>query len=65
MPGRNQSDDEGNDLPEDEDDYISVKDALNVVRDGSVETRAPGEVENTVWDRIARYGPFSSNYLWF
>jgi hypothetical protein len=54
MPGRNQSDDEGNDLPEDEEDYISVKDALDVVRDGSVETRAPGEVENAVWDRISR-----------
>jgi hypothetical protein len=53
-PGRDQSDDEGNDLAEDGDDYISVKDALRVVRDNSVQTRAPGKVENAVWDRILR-----------
>jgi len=53
-PGRDQSDDEGNDLAEDGDDYISVKDALRVVRDDSVQTRAPSKVESAVWDRISR-----------
>lgn len=53
-PGRDESDDEGNDLVEDEDGYISVEDALKVVWDESVQTRAPSKVENAVWDRISR-----------
>ena len=53
-PGRDHSDDEGNNLAEDEDDYVSVKDALKVVRDDFVQTRAPSKVENAVWDRIPR-----------
>ena len=53
-PGRDQSDDEGNDLVEDDDDYISPKDALAVVRDDLVQTRAPSKVESAVWDRISR-----------
>ncbi|KAF9648515.1 SGT1-domain-containing protein [Thelephora ganbajun] len=54
-PGRGQSDDEDNDLVEEDDNYISVKDALKVVRDNPVQTRAPSKVENVVWDRISRY----------
>lgn len=53
-PGRDQSDDEANDLAGDEDDYISIKDALKAVRDDSVQTRAPSKVEKAVWDRISR-----------
>ena len=37
-----------------DDDYISPKDALKVVRDDPVQTRAPSTVENAVWDRISR-----------
>ena len=53
-PGRDQSDDEGNGLAEDDDDHISVKDALKAVRDDSAPTKAPGKVENAVWGRISR-----------
>ena len=53
-PGRDQSDDEGTDLAGDDENYISVEDALRVVRDNSVQTRAPSRVENAVWDRISR-----------
>jgi len=51
-PGRSQSDDEGSDLAENGDNYISVEDALKLVRDDSVQTRAPSKVEKAVWDRI-------------
>lgn len=54
IPGRNQSDDEGIELSED-DNYISVEDALKVVRDESQQTRAPTETENAVWNRVLRY----------
>ncbi|KAF9786137.1 SGT1 protein-domain-containing protein, partial [Thelephora terrestris] len=53
-PGRNQSDDEGVDFLED-DSYISVKDALKFIRDETVQTRAPSELEDVVWNRISRY----------
>ena len=53
-PGRDQNDDEGNDPAEDDDNYISLNDALKVVRDDLVQTRAPGKVENAVWGRISR-----------
>jgi len=53
-PGRDQSDDESNDLVEDDDNYISPNDALKVVRDDPVQTKASGKVENAVWDRISR-----------
>ena len=55
---RDQSDDEGNDLAEDDENYISPKDALKVVRDNPVQTRAPSMVESSVWDRISRYSGF-------
>jgi len=51
-PGRSQSDDEGSDLAEDGDNYISIEDALRLVRDDSVPTRAPSKVEDAVWGRI-------------
>ena len=53
MSGRSQSDDEGIDLLEN-DNYISVKDALKVVRDESVQTRAPKKVEDAIWNRISQ-----------
>lgn len=53
-PGRDESDDEGNDLTEDKDGYISVGDALKAIWDDSVQTRAPNKVENAIWDRISR-----------
>lgn len=53
-PGRDQSDDERNDLVKEDDYYVSVRDALKAVRDGTVQTRALSKVETAVWDRISR-----------
>ncbi|KAG7450218.1 uncharacterized protein BT62DRAFT_1072326 [Guyanagaster necrorhizus] len=39
----------------DEDDFIVVEDALKLVRDPFVDTRASTAVENIVWDRIPQY----------
>jgi len=36
------------------DDFLSVSDALNLVRDPSTDTQAPERVEHTVWERVAR-----------
>ena len=36
------------------DDFLSVSDALNLVRDLSTDTQAPERVEHTVWERVAR-----------
>ncbi|KAK0208455.1 SGT1 protein-domain-containing protein [Desarmillaria ectypa] len=40
---------------EDEDDFIALEDALKLVRDPSVDTRASIATENLVWDRISQY----------
>ena len=40
------------------DDFLNTSDALNLVRDTSVETQAPGRVEQMVWQRIERSDPF-------
>ncbi|PCH33386.1 SGT1-domain-containing protein [Wolfiporia cocos MD-104 SS10] len=55
-PGARESDDEG-DIAGDvqDEDYISVQDALRIVRDPLVDTLAPSQVEETVWQRISRY----------
>ena len=34
--------------------FLSISDALNLVRDTSIETQTPGRVEQTVWQRIER-----------
>jgi hypothetical protein len=43
-------------------DFLNVSDALNLVRDPLVDTQAPKNVEQTVWERIARsdFDPFLS-----
>jgi len=38
----------------DEDSFIAAEDAVKFVRDPSVETFAPADVEKIVWDRISR-----------
>lgn len=50
LPGAPDSDD---DVDIHHEDFISVQDAIKLVRDPSVETLAPAEVENLVWHRIS------------
>ncbi|KAH9176602.1 SGT1-domain-containing protein [Lactarius sanguifluus] len=37
------------------DEFLDISDAVKLVRDTSASTRAPPQVEQTVWQRIARY----------
>ncbi|KAH9007998.1 SGT1-domain-containing protein [Lactarius pseudohatsudake] len=37
------------------DEFLDISDAVKLVRDTSTSTRAPPQVEQTVWQRIARY----------
>ena len=59
----------GVDVPADDDEdmsvteeFLNVSDALNLVRDPLADTQAPEDVEQTVWERIARsdFDPFLS-----
>ena len=50
------SDDDSDDaLLEDEENYLSVSDALSIVRDPLADTMAPPAVEQHVWNRISGY----------
>lgn len=49
------SDDEGEPVDGDDEDYINVSDALKVLRDSIENTVAPKAVEEAVWNRIHGY----------
>jgi hypothetical protein len=60
----------GVDIPADDEedmstteDFLNISDALKLVRDPLTDTQAPKNVEQTVWERIARsdFGSFSSS----
>jgi hypothetical protein len=53
FPGSKESDDEGDIVGDDLEEYLATDDAIKLVRDATVETRAPRTVENTVWQRIS------------
>lgn len=55
FPGSKDSDDEGDIVGDDLEEYLAIDDALKLVRDATVETRAPRTVENTVWQRTSGY----------
>lgn len=53
-PNSRDSDDEVNHIGEDgDDDWIAVGDALKIVRDPSVNTLSPPQVESLIWKRIS------------
>ncbi|KZT06347.1 uncharacterized protein LAESUDRAFT_679939 [Laetiporus sulphureus 93-53] len=55
-PGAKDSDEEGDMTQiDDDEDYITVQDAIKLVRDPLVDTFAPAEVEQTVWTRLSGY----------
>ncbi|KAI0935983.1 hypothetical protein AcV5_004245 [Taiwanofungus camphoratus] len=55
-PGAKENDDEG-DIADrnDDEDFITVQDALKLVRDPLLDTQASEEVERTTWRRISGY----------
>ncbi|KAJ7129973.1 SGT1 protein-domain-containing protein [Mycena crocata] len=52
LPGKTDSDDEGED---DQEDFIAVEDSLKILRDGSIDTVASLETQNAVWGRVNGY----------
>ena len=54
LPNPKNSDDEGDNIGQDNnEDWIAAPDALTLVRDTTVNTQAPLEVERLVWLRIS------------
>ncbi|KAH7927363.1 SGT1-domain-containing protein [Leucogyrophana mollusca] len=62
LPGSKDSDDEG-DIGDDADEYLASEDALSLVRDATVDTRAPQAVEDIVWQRISGYPAAARNHV--
>lgn len=63
FPGSKDSDDEGGIIGDDLEEYLAIDDALKLVRDGTVETRAPRTVENTVWQRTSGYPAAAKSHM--
>ncbi|KIM48351.1 hypothetical protein M413DRAFT_440079 [Hebeloma cylindrosporum] len=62
FPGGADSDDEDA-RPGDDDTFISAEDAVKFVRDPSIDTYAPPDVEKIVWQRIAGYPDAAKNHV--
>ncbi|KAJ7042600.1 SGT1 protein-domain-containing protein [Mycena alexandri] len=60
LPGKNDSDDEGEN---DEEDFIAVEDSLKILRDLSVDTLASVAVQNAVWARTNGYPAAAKNHV--
>ncbi|KAJ7785945.1 SGT1 protein-domain-containing protein [Mycena metata] len=60
LPGKNDSDDEGEN---DEEDFIAVEDSLKILRDASVDTLASVAVQNAVWARTNGYPAAAKNHV--
>jgi hypothetical protein len=63
FPGSKDSDDEGNIVGDDLEEYLAIDDALKLVRDATVETRAPRTVEKTVWQRTSSYPAAAKSHV--
>lgn len=63
FPGSKDSDDEGDIVGDDLEEYLAIDDAIKLVRDATVETRAPRTVENTVWQRISGYPAAAKSHV--
>ncbi|KAJ6604288.1 SGT1 protein-domain-containing protein [Mycena vulgaris] len=60
LPGKNDSDDEGED---DTEDFIAVEDGLKLLRDESVDTLASAAVQKAVWTRINGYPAAAKSHV--
>ncbi|KAG5648215.1 hypothetical protein DXG03_006170 [Asterophora parasitica] len=63
FPGANEDEDRDSLNIEDDDEFISAQDAITLLRDPSVQTIAPPDVENTVWRRISQYPAAARNHV--
>lgn len=64
LPGGNQDSDDEKDHPNSGDEYLGPADALRLLRDPSVNTLAPLEVEMRAWERIQGYTIRAPTDLW-
>ncbi|TFY65920.1 hypothetical protein EVG20_g5167 [Dentipellis fragilis] len=55
LPGGQESDNEGDPSKDDSEGFLSVQDALKLLRDPVVDMTAPSSVEKAVWQRISGY----------
>ncbi|KAF8971494.1 SGT1 protein-domain-containing protein [Flammula alnicola] len=62
LPGAADSDDEDG-TAGDDDTFIAVEDAVKFVRDSSLDTLAPPDVEKIIWQRIAGYPAAAKNHV--
>lgn len=53
LPGAKESDDEGDNIGDPDEEFITAQDAVKSVRASPSDTRAPPEVERIVWQRIS------------
>ncbi|KAJ7630599.1 SGT1 protein-domain-containing protein [Roridomyces roridus] len=60
LPGKAESDDEGED---DSEDFITVEDALKLLRDESVNTLASVAAQNALWSRTKGYPAAAKNHV--
>lgn len=60
LPGAPESDDEDNAIRDDE-TFLAAVDAVNLVRDPSIDTLAPPLVEQIVWTRISGFVIFAAS----
>ncbi|KAG6381423.1 SGT1 protein-domain-containing protein [Boletus reticuloceps] len=63
IPGGREHEDEDHLAADEEDEYITIEDALPLVRDASVDTLAPKAVEDIVWQRISGYPGAARNHV--
>ncbi|KAG2077012.1 SGT1-domain-containing protein [Suillus decipiens] len=63
FPGSKDSDDEGGIIGDDLEEYLAIDDALKLVRDATVETRAPRTVESTIWQRTSGYPAAAKSHV--
>ncbi|KAG1755004.1 SGT1 protein-domain-containing protein [Suillus paluster] len=63
FPGYKGSDDEDDIVGDDLEEYLAIDDALKLVRDVTVDTRAPRTIENTVWQRISGYPAAAKSHV--
>ncbi|KAJ7071503.1 SGT1-domain-containing protein [Mycena amicta] len=61
LPGKSDSDDEGTN--EGDEAFISVENALSVLRDGSIDTLASPDVQNIIQKRINEYPGAAKNHV--
>ncbi|GLB36447.1 putative SGT1-domain-containing protein [Lyophyllum shimeji] len=63
LPGAQEDEDRDMTSIEDDDEFLAAQDAVELVRDPSVETLAPVAVEKLVWQRVSQYPAAARNHV--